>query len=109
MRNSSSAVEDFKLNFVKFLLSQWNSLQRQEFVHGSPIDACQRIQAVNAGKSYFCFRCREDGWEQSQKRVAGAFSQGPHLLREPHATTIRVADGSPSVLHRDLLAAPAWP
>src|SRR5690242_10847007 len=55
MRNSSSAVEDCKLNFVKFLLSKWNSVQRQEFIHGSAIDECQRIQAVNAGNLIFAF------------------------------------------------------
>ena len=29
--------------------SQWNSVQRQDFFQRSPIDECQRIQAVNAG------------------------------------------------------------
>ena len=44
-------------------------------------------------------------------QVAGAFSQVPHLPREPHASTIRVADGWTAILHQNLLAAPFydWP
>src|SRR5438094_2827787 len=57
-------------------------------------------------ESYFCFRCRADDWEQSQMQVADAFSQVPNLPCEPHASTIQVADGSPAVLHPNLLAAP---
>src|SRR5438132_12241353 len=62
-------------------------------------------------ESYLCVRCRADDWEQSQMQVADAFSQVPNLPCEPHASTIQVADGSPTVLHRDLLVAPlcAWP
>jgi len=35
-------------------------------------------------------------------QVVGAFSQAQHLPREPRATTIQVADGSPAVPHLDL-------
>src|SRR6266516_38241 len=35
--------------------SQWNSVQRQDFFQRSPIDECQRIQAVNAGNLIFAF------------------------------------------------------
>ena len=43
-------------------------------------------------------------------QVADSFSQAPHLPRELHATTIRVADGSPAVLRRVLfVAAFDWP
>ena len=37
------------------IASQWNSVQRQEFVQGSPIDKCQRVQAVNTGNLIFAF------------------------------------------------------
>src|SRR2546425_4955083 len=47
-------------------------------------------------ESYFCVRCRADDWKESQKQVADAFSQAPHLPHEPDATTIRVAHGSRS-------------
>jgi hypothetical protein len=70
-------------------------------------DACQRVQAVECWESYFFSRYCADDWEESQKRVAGAFSQAPHLLREHRATTIRVVDGSPAVFHQNF-AAPAW-
>ncbi len=82
-------------------------------------DSCGLRLVTNVGQqcsesrraSYSWFRCRADGWEESQRQVHGAFSQAPHLPREPHAVTIRVADVSPAVLHRDLLAAPFydWP
>ena len=47
---------------------------------------------------YSSFRYDANGWAESQTQVAGAFSQAPHLPREPHAMTIRVAHGLSAVL-----------
>ncbi len=49
--------------------------------------------------------CRQSGMNLT-RGLPVLFSQAPHLPREPHATTIRVADGSPALLHQDLLAVP---
>src|SRR3989442_13128608 len=92
------------------IASQWNSVQRQEFIHGSPIDECQRIQAVNAGNLIFAFDVVQTAGRNHKRRL-------PMLFRKCHTCRVNLthrpsefADGSPSVLRRVSIAAPFdWP
>src|SRR2546429_5947936 len=60
------------------IASQWNSVQRQEFIHGSPIDECQRIQAVNVGNLIFVFDVVQTAGRNHKRRLPMLFRNG-HL------------------------------
>src|SRR2546429_7692181 len=75
------------------IASQWNSVQRQEFVQGSPIDECQRVQAVNAGNLIFAFDVVQTARRSHKRRL-------PTLFRKRHTCRVNVAQ-RPSELLTD--------
>jgi hypothetical protein len=87
------------------IASQWNSVQRQDFIQRSAIDECQRIQAVNAGNLIVSLDVVQTAGSNLKSGLPVFFRKLP---RERRATTIRVADGSPAVLRQNF-AAPDWP
>ena len=50
-----------------------NPVQRQEFIHGSSIDECQSVQAVNAGNHIFAFDLVQTAGRNFKRRLTALF------------------------------------
>ena len=66
------------------IASQWNSVQRQDFFQRSPIDECQRVQAVNAGNLIFSLDVVQTAGRNHKRRL-------PVLFRKRHTCRVNIA------------------
>jgi hypothetical protein len=65
------------------IASQWNSVQRQDFIQGSAINVCQRVQAVNAGNLIFAF----DAVKTARSNLKSGL---PMLFRKRHTCCVNL-------------------
>ena len=59
------------------IASHWNSVQGQEFIQGSPIDECQRVQAVNTGNPIFAFDVVQTAGRNHKRKLPVLFRKRP--------------------------------